>query len=283
METSWKASCKVMGICQHHGKLHVKSWATLWKVEIIMSTSWKVEATWRAKVIWDGKATWRRKVMGHIIECIISTSGEIRPAYWRPKCFLEKGKYGNVGNSGGFGAASKNNNVNKSVELDKIAVAKNSTGKDVVGNSNRPRLGVYQGNRKIGGSRFEILSEDLEENVGSNKNKPRTPKHSKPDSNKILSDISNKGKVSSGQSNSHPKKFLEVSMEDELEDSEVLQALHQDMLNSEVTVEVTGESSLNAVGDSILEDSVEQVDVPSAMNFDEVASKLKEAMEVAME
>ncbi|KAK0584109.1 hypothetical protein LWI29_007730 [Acer saccharum] len=206
-------------------------------------------------------------------------------------------KYGNVGNSGGFGAASKNNDVNKSVELDKIAVAKNSTGKDVVGNSNRPRLGVYQGNKKIGGSRFEILSEDLEENVGSNKNKPRTPKHSKPDSNKILSDISNKGKVSSGQSNSHPKKFLEVnkskvnkafkevykeegfgnsekvhnkgtqpgklvvnhhvSMEDELEDSEVLQALHQDMLNSEVTVKVTGESSLNAVGDSILEDSVE--------------------------
>ncbi|KAK1580824.1 hypothetical protein Q3G72_000416 [Acer saccharum] len=100
-------------------------------------------------------------------------------------------KYGNVGNSGGFGAASRNNDVNKTVVLDKIAVAKNSTGKDVVGNSIRPRL--------------------------------------------------------------------------------------------EVAIKGIEESNMNAVGESILEDSLEQVDVPGATNFDEVASKLKEAMEIAME
>ncbi|KAK0593678.1 hypothetical protein LWI29_014776 [Acer saccharum] len=203
-----------------------------------------------------------------------------------------------------------------------LDVAKNSAGKVAVGNSIRPRLGLYQGNRKIGGSRFEILSEDLEENVGTNNYISRSPKHNKPVPNKILSDISNRGKISGGQSINHSKKVLEVNksrgnksfkevykevgfgvsgkvhnkgshsgklvvnhqvgMEEELEDSDVLQALHQDMLNSEVVVKGTEESNMIAVGESILEDGLEQVDVPGATNFDEVASKLKEAMEIAM-
>ncbi|KAK0591729.1 hypothetical protein LWI29_007081 [Acer saccharum] len=206
--------------------------------------------------------------------------------------------------------------------MDKTDVAKNSAGKVAVGNSIRPRLGLYQGNRKIGGSRFEILSEDLEENVGTNNYISRSPKHNKPVPNKILSDISNRGKISGGQSINHSKKVLEVNksrgnksfkevykevgfgvsgkvhnkgshsgklvvnhqvgMEEELEDSDVLQALHQDMLNSEVVVKGTEESNMIAVGESILEDGLEQVDVPGATNFDEVASKLKEAMEIAM-
>ncbi|KAK1551660.1 hypothetical protein Q3G72_002199 [Acer saccharum] len=120
-------------------------------------------------------------------------------------------KYGNVGNSSGFGAASRSNDVYKTVVLDKTDVAKNSAGKVAVGNSIRPRLGLYQGNRKIGGSRFEILSEDLEENVGTNNYNSRTPKHNKPDPNKILSDISNRGKINGGQSISHSKKVLEVN------------------------------------------------------------------------
>ncbi|KAK1556228.1 hypothetical protein Q3G72_000930 [Acer saccharum] len=231
-------------------------------------------------------------------------------------------KYGNVGNSGGFGAASRSNDVSKTVVMDKTDVAKNSAGKVAVGNSIRPRLGLYQGNRKIGGSRFEILSEDLEENVGTNNYNSRSPKHNKPVPNKILSDISNRGKISGGQSINHSKKVLEVNksrgnksfkevykevgfgvsgkvhnkgshsgklvvnhqvgMEEELEDSDVLQALHQDMLNSEVVVKGTEESNMIAVGESILEDGLEQVDVPGATNFDEVAFKLKEAMEIAI-
>ncbi|KAK1560771.1 hypothetical protein Q3G72_030740 [Acer saccharum] len=75
----------------------------------------------------------------------------------------------------------------------------------------------------------------------------------------------------------------QASMDDELEDSEVLKALHQDMLNSCTIDKVTGEGSMYGVCDNVLDNCIEQVDVPSASNFDEVASKLKDAMEVAME
>ncbi|KAK0580564.1 hypothetical protein LWI29_003530 [Acer saccharum] len=132
-----------------------------------------------------------------------------------------------------------------------------------------------------------------------------------------------RGKSSNVQWNKHPKKVLEVnrssfnkpfeesatkkcldsvgkvhkmgkqqwklvdnhqaSMDDELEDSEVLKALHQDMLNSGTIDKVTGEGSMYGVCDNVLDNCIEQVDVPGASNFDEVASKLKEAMEVAME
>ncbi|KAK1564648.1 hypothetical protein Q3G72_008056 [Acer saccharum] len=75
---------------------------------------------------------------------------------------------GNVTNSGGIGSSPKNNVVNRTVEVKKtIDVVKNVSGKDVVESSKRPRTVVNQRSRKMGGSRFEILSEDLEENVGA--------------------------------------------------------------------------------------------------------------------
>ncbi|KAK1576665.1 hypothetical protein Q3G72_015661 [Acer saccharum] len=198
--------------------------------------------------------------------------------------FLSR-RNGNVTNSGGIGSSPKNNVVNRTVEVEKaIGAVKNVSGKN---------------------------------------NQPRTVKQNKTDSSKVLSDISNRGKSSNVQWNKHPKKVLEVNrssfnkpfeesankkgldsvgkvhkmgkqqwklvdnhqanMEDELKDSEVLKALHQDMLNSGTIDKVTGEGSMDGVCDNVLDNFIEQVDVPGASNFDEVASKLKEAMEVAME
>ncbi|KAK4834520.1 hypothetical protein QYF36_024138 [Acer negundo] len=180
------------------------------------------------------------------------------------------------------GSVLKNNTVNKTIEVNKtIAYVKNSSGKEFVESINRPRLLLIKGK--------------------------------KPDSSKVLSDISNRGKSSNVQWNNHPKKFLEENrsrlnkpfeeiankeglgsvgkvhrmgkqpeklvvkhqarMEDELEDSEVLKALHQDMMNSGLTGNDTGEGSMDAVGDSVLDDCIEHVDVLGASNFDEVVSK----------
>ncbi|KAK0582152.1 hypothetical protein LWI29_022098 [Acer saccharum] len=110
------------------------------------------------------------------------------------------------------------------------------------------------------------------------------------DSVKVLSDISNRGKASNEQWSNHPKKLLEVNkgrfnkpfkeivkgeilgsigkvyrvgkqskklddnqqkrMEDDLTDSDVLKALHQEMLDSVLTDKDIGESSIETVGDS---------------------------------
>ena len=143
---------------------------------------------------------------------------------------------------------------------------KKVSGKSVIKSSGRPNNVVNHGNRKMGGSRFEILSEELEENVGTTKGQSRVYKQKQTVSSKVLSDISNRGKTSNYQRSSQPKKVLEVNkgrfnkpfkeiakgegcgsdgknhkigkqlgkpddnhqewMEDELEDSDILKALH---------------------------------------------------------
>ncbi|KAK3218559.1 hypothetical protein Dsin_012529 [Dipteronia sinensis] len=69
-------------------------------------------------------------------------------------------------------------------------------------------------------------------------------------------------------------------IEEELENSEDQKALHQEMMDSTLLENDAREGTMDtnvitASGD------IEQVDIPRASNFKEVASKLKEAMEVA--
>ncbi|KAK1560893.1 hypothetical protein Q3G72_031988 [Acer saccharum] len=227
-------------------------------------------------------------------------------------------KSGHVGNSSGVGSVSKVNASNRINEIRKIDVVKNGPSKSGVNNGAK-----IQGNGKVGGSRFEILNEVLEENVDVTKEQFHVYKQKIPDAGKVLSDISNRGKTTNEQLSSHANKFLVVNqdrfnkpfkvngkregsgsigkgykggkqsgkvvvsqqegMEDVLEDSDVLKALHQDMLDSGLSNKDAGESSMETIGDSEPAVCVERVDVPNASNFDEVASKLKEAMEIAME
>ncbi|TXG64863.1 hypothetical protein EZV62_011857 [Acer yangbiense] len=177
------------------------------------------------------------------------------------------------------------NAINRTNEIGKIDVVKNGPSKSGVNNGAK-----IQGNGKVGGSRFEILNEVLEENVDVTKEQFRVCKQKTPDAGKVLSDISNRGKTTNEQLSSHSKKFLVVNkdrfnkpfkvngkgegsssigkgyrggkqsgkvvvsqqegMEDELEDSDVLKALHQEMLDSGLTDKDAGESSMETIGDS---------------------------------
>ncbi|KAK1560409.1 hypothetical protein Q3G72_026377 [Acer saccharum] len=154
------------------------------------------------------------------------------------------------------------NTINRTDEVGKIDVVKKGLSKSGVNNSGRSNSSVNQGSRKMGGSRFNKPFKEIVkgESLGSIGKVYRVGKQS--------------GKLDDNQ---------QEKMEDDLEDSDVLKALHQEMLDSVLIDKDTRESSMETVGDSGPIVCIEHVDVPSASNFDEVASKLKEAMEVAME
>ncbi|KAK0591926.1 hypothetical protein LWI29_010382 [Acer saccharum] len=222
---------------------------------------------------------------------------------------------GSAGNSGGGKSGPKVNN-RKPVETVRAVVGQKETGSRVLDNNgkNGGRFdnSVNHGSKKIGGSRFEILREEMEETRGVEKEQPRTFKQKKAGSIKVLSEISNKERTNRVQCSSQSNKYLEVNksgfykpfkenvskgglsnnvnkgkqqdmIDEVIEDSEVLQALHQDMMNSARTDGASGDGSMNNNVDNSVGVCVEQVDIPGASNFDEVASKLREAMKVAME
>ncbi|KAK3193785.1 hypothetical protein Dsin_025095 [Dipteronia sinensis] len=95
-------------------------------------------------------------------------------------------------------------------------------------------------------------------------------------------------------------KQVSTEMNEDLEDSYVLQSLHKDMMDSVmivtnlpysdiyiydcITVLVEGKSGSGVLGDgSIGALTLQQVDVSAAKDFDEVASNLHEAIEVTLE
>ncbi|KAK4849412.1 hypothetical protein QYF36_024464 [Acer negundo] len=87
-------------------------------------------------------------------------------------------KSGGVGNSGGVNYGSKVNN-RPHVKVERAAIIQKETGSRVMdnngkkgGRSNNP---VNHGNKKVGGSRFEILREEMDENIGAKKEQSRTP------------------------------------------------------------------------------------------------------------
>ena len=72
-------------------------------------------------------------------------------------------------------------------------------------------------------------------------------------------------------------------VDEELEDSKVLKALHQEMMDSVLLENYAGDGSIGTNVDTVSGDCMEQLDIPSASNFEEVDSKLIEAIEVAIE
>ncbi|KAK2658150.1 hypothetical protein Ddye_004683 [Dipteronia dyeriana] len=118
-----------------------------------------------------------------------------------------------VGNSEGVRSGSKSNNkppVNGVVEVDKLVVAKKGTCESVLDSIGkkcvRPNNPVNHGSKKVRGSRFKILSEDMEENFSSGKDQSRILMQKKPTSNKVLTEISNKDRSSKLQWSSLSKK-----------------------------------------------------------------------------
>ncbi|KAK4844348.1 hypothetical protein QYF36_019144 [Acer negundo] len=82
------------------------------------------------------------------------------------------------------------------VEEAKVAVAKKDSDKNVLDNSGNKC--VHSNNtlnhvsKKVRGSWFEILSEDMEENFGAVNGQSRTFKQKKPELSKVLSKILNR-------------------------------------------------------------------------------------------
>ncbi|KAK3205340.1 hypothetical protein Dsin_019386 [Dipteronia sinensis] len=212
---------------------------------------------------------------------------------------------GSVGNSGGVCSGSKSNNrspANGAVEVDKVAAAKQDTYKSALDNNGKKCVQLNKPvNNMSKKSRFEILIEEMEENFGTGKEQSRILKQKRPVLKKVLSEISNKESFSNVQWSSWPKNYLEVNKsgfckpfkenvskiglssswklkskekqqeqtEEVPEDSEA-----QKMMDSVQFENFTGDVSMDANVDIMLGECVEEVDIPSANNFEEVASKL---------
>ncbi|KAK1559812.1 hypothetical protein Q3G72_018559 [Acer saccharum] len=202
---------------------------------------------------------------------------------------------------------------NGAEEFDTGYEARHGMGK--VGKGGSSRSAVKQGNKAIGRSRFEILSGDAEQNFGVLTNQNKSAKQIQSDSCKVLGEISNTGNSNNKQRPSQANKYVESShlsknrfnkpfkenvtregsrslgsvtstvkkdmnrnpnqsicMEEEKE-------LHQQMRDSVSTDKGTSLDIIENCGSECME----QVDLLAVINIEEVASKLKEAMEVVLE
>ncbi|KAK1560298.1 hypothetical protein Q3G72_024867 [Acer saccharum] len=170
---------------------------------------------------------------------------------------------------------------NGAEEFDTGYEARHGMGK--VGKGGSSRSAVKQGNKAIGGSRFEILSGDAEQNFGVLTNQNKSAKQIQSDSCK--ENVTGEGSRSLGSVTSTVKKDMNrnpnqsICMEKDFNDSEVLKELHQQMRDSVSTDKGTSLDIIENCGSECME----QVDLPAAINIKEVASKLKEAMEVVLE
>ncbi|KAK2652544.1 hypothetical protein Ddye_012400 [Dipteronia dyeriana] len=131
-----------------------------------------------------------------------------------------------------FGCSCSKSNrrphVNGIEEADKVVLTKKDSGKSVLDNSGKKYVhsnnSVNHESEKAEDSRLEILSEDMEENFGVNVNR--------------------KGICSSGKMNKKIKQQVNLNldanhqelMKDELKDSEIRKALHQEMMDSVLLV-----------------------------------------------
>ncbi|KAK1553850.1 hypothetical protein Q3G72_004474 [Acer saccharum] len=245
------------------------------------------------------------------------------------------------GNGGSFGKMESGNRVESGPSTQGVEISGQATEirKDAGKNSNdrSSRNGLPStkdmkiGAKKVGGSRFEILTEgldmefevDLVQSQSGDQGKPVprkglveisniqsfNRKQLTPPANKYLVDNmgdnssfnkSLKENVRKGNVKVNKKEKLQVSylksgaqskdMEEDLQDYEVLKIFHKEVSQSISPVYQPSSSSgtkVNSITEEIvnpnLDNSLQQVDISNAGSFDVVASKLKEAMEVAME
>ncbi|KAI9182723.1 hypothetical protein LWI28_028248 [Acer negundo] len=156
-------------------------------------------------------------------------------------------KSGTVANLGKTGNGSRNINGLSGHVADKYG--KNREGrkelaKEVVGSDARKTVltnkGVKNGAKKVGGSRFSILSEGLEEEIGMGISDVGLSSYNMAQPSTVLTEISNirssrkKDFVGKGRtSNKGNVRVLDSrsnDMEEVLEDSDVLQSLHKEVM-----------------------------------------------------
>ncbi|KAL5782872.1 hypothetical protein ACOSP7_007901 [Xanthoceras sorbifolium] len=164
-----------------------------------------------------------------------------------------------------------------------------------LGNNKNGGMDKASGNASgiIGGSRFQVLAEDdyPELNLEGNSGKDRRDNEPSHKQKGALTDISNKlnrkgdsetkkkvnnnkSKLNKGKGTTIKKGGIKISGEtgDEIEDSEVMAYLHQD-----ITAATTSDQPSCVNADS----SIRKVNVDQAVYMEEVASLLNEAMETA--
>ncbi|KAK1568182.1 hypothetical protein Q3G72_021448 [Acer saccharum] len=161
---------------------------------------------------------------------------------------------------------------------------------------------VKEGNNIMGASRFAVLSKEVIEGSTENKRLHIPKKPILVPITSVLAEISNKGghipTLSKYSKGSNKGKQVNVELEEDLEDSEVLKLLHNDMMDTVMTATIApstgidgcssglgeGNSSSSVICDGSVDlVPMQLVDVSVAKDLKVVALNLREAMEVALE
>ncbi|KAK1559627.1 hypothetical protein Q3G72_016631 [Acer saccharum] len=212
--------------------------------------------------------------------------------------------YGGRRNGAGF-YSSKIGNGNRNTsgtpghgagKFGKKGESSTGNGKEVAGCDTRKVIHENREVKKVGGSRFSVLSNGMEEEYGEGISQAGNKSHDMDDAavktwfNKPFKEsLSQKRVVGKGR-NSNKGKIQGTDpqnsdMEELLDESEVLKSLHKEVMgavgiddqslppNDERSSVENGETDIN----------IQMVNVDGIVNFDEVAFKLKEAMEVVLE
>ncbi|KAK3219610.1 hypothetical protein Dsin_013580 [Dipteronia sinensis] len=177
--------------------------------------------------------------------------------------------------SSGGGEASKGTEARK----DTRKVVKAASSKNV----------VKQGNRKVGGSRFEILSENVEGISGVVKTQYRNANQKNVESFNVLFDISIASITKSSynlQWGSQPNKqlkapFKENATGDETTSIGTVKKKGKQHVNKDTNHSNNKDEDLDNSEEQVLlpvDNCMGQVDITCASNFEEIALKLKEAM-----
>ncbi|KAK0591331.1 hypothetical protein LWI29_000092 [Acer saccharum] len=229
------------------------------------------------------------------------------------------GKRGNFQSQGGKnGSGMKYGNGPLSQEQHGVDMAGSNEGNNV--GVSKVSVGIDKkkiGNKPKNGSRFSVLNEELLEEISVKPSHNDTNRQGKNQSKKVLSEISNRKPPNRNQVSKSSSSYLvennvnnsyfckplkenssEVlskrdgkghikdsrllsndschGMEEVIEDSVVLQSLHSEIMDLENSV---GREGIK-VGE--VSSTVEKVILSEASNIEEVASKLKEAMDIAL-
>ncbi|KAK0584953.1 hypothetical protein LWI29_021312 [Acer saccharum] len=229
------------------------------------------------------------------------------------------GKRGNFQSQGGKnGSGMKHGNGPLSQEQHGVDMAGSNEGNNV--GVSKVSMGVDKkkiGNKPKNGSRFSVLNEEVLEEISVKPSHNDTNRQGKNQSKKVLSEISNRKPPNRNQVSKSSSSYLvennvnksyfckplkensnEVlskkdgkghikdsrllpndsfhGMEEVIEDSVVLQSLHSEIMDLENSV---GREGIK-VGE--VSSIVEKVILSEASNIEEVASKLKEAMDIAL-
>ncbi|KAK1551735.1 hypothetical protein Q3G72_003682 [Acer saccharum] len=176
--------------------------------------------------------------------------------------------YGGRRNGSGF-YSSKIGNGNQNTsgtsrhgagKLGKKGESSTASGKEVAGSDTRKVTHENREVKKVGGSRFSVLSDGMEEEFGVGISQAGNNSQDMAGNGSVLAKISNT-------------------------DSEVLKSLHKEAMGAvgidDQSLSPNGERSFIESGETDINNQM--VNIDGIVNFDEVAFKLKEAMEVVLE